>query len=254
MNVVIIGSGNVATVMGGKIAGAGHTIVQVVARRAEAAAILAREWGCGYTAEWAQIERGAELYIVCLSDKAIPGMNAALRLPGRLVVHTAGAVPRKALAAVSDRCGVLYPLQSLRSEIRPFPEFPLLIDAVSPADLDLLETFARSIATQVQRAGDDYRLKCHVAAVLVNNFTNHLYTVADDLCGSEGVDFSLLLPIIRETASRLEHYPPQMVQTGPAIRGDAGTMKRHLELLAGYPRIKALYELFSEQIETYYRI
>ena len=240
--------------MGGTIVSAGHTVVQVMARRAEAAAVLARQWGCGYTTEWAQIDRGAELYIVCLSDKAIPEVNAMLRLPGRLVVHTAGAVRGEALAAVSDRCGVLYPLQSLRSEIRPFPEFPLLIDAVMPADLDLLETFARSIARQVQRAGDDYRLICHVAAVLVNNFTNYLYTAADDFCRGEDVDFRLLLPIIRETAARLERYPPKDVQTGPAIRGDAGTMKRHLDLVAGYPSIKALYELFSAQIAAYYRI
>jgi len=244
----------VATVFGGKIASSGHTIVQVVARRSAAAAMLAREWGCGYTTEWGKIEREAGLYIVCLSDKAIPEVNAALRLPGHLVVHTAGAVPGRALADVSHRCGVLYPLQSLRSEIRPFPEFPLLIDAQDPADLEIIETFAASIARQVQRAGDDYRLKCHVAAVVVNNFSNYLYTAADDFCRREKVDFGLLLPLIRETAARLERYPPRDVQTGPAIRGDAGTMKRHLELLAGYPSIKSLYELFSAQIEAYYRI
>ena len=243
-----------ATVIGGKIASAGHTIIQVVARREAAAAVLAREWGCGYTTEWGKIDGEAELYIVCLSDKAIPEVNATLRLPGRLVVHTAGAVPGSALAAVSNRCGVIYPLQSLRSEIRPFPEFPLLIDAQTPADLHLLETFARTIARQVQRAGDEYRLKCHVAAVVVNNFSNYLYTAADDFCRREAVDFGLLLPIIRETAARLERYPPREVQTGPAIRGDAGTMKRHLEVLAGYPSIKSLYELFSAQIEAYYRI
>jgi predicted short-subunit dehydrogenase-like oxidoreductase (DUF2520 family) len=254
MKVVIIGSGNVATVIGSKIVSAGHTVVQVLARRAEAAAVLAREWGCGYTTDWAQIEHQAELYILCLSDKAIPEVNKALRLPGRLVVHTAGAVPGRALADVSERCGVLYPLQSLRSEIRPFPEFPLLIDAALPADIDLLERFARSIAPQVQRAGDEYRLTCHVAAVLVNNFTNYLYTVASDLCRQEQIDFRLLLPIIRETAARLERYPPREVQTGPAIRDDQGTINRHLELLAAYPHIMTLYELFSAQIAAYYRI
>lgn len=254
MEVVIIGSGNVATVMGGKIVAAGHRIVQVVARRAETAAVLAREWECGFTTEWSQIAQGAGLYIVCVSDAAIHAVNASLRLPGRLVVHTAGAVTRAALAAVSDRCGVLYPLQSLRSDVRPFPEFPLLIDAAAPADLDVLETFARSIARRVQRAGDGYRSTCHVAAVLVNNFSNYLYTAADDLCRGEEVDFSLLLPIIRETAARLEHYAPKSVQTGPAIRGDAATIARHLEILAGHPAITALYELFSAQIAAYYRI
>ena len=253
MKVVIIGSGNVATVIGGKIAAAGHTILQVVARRQEAADALGREWGAEAVAEWEAVRRDADLYIVSVSDRAIAGLPAVLQLPGRLVVHTAGAVPLKALAGVSARCGVLYPLQSLRSEIRPFPEFPLLIDAQEPDDLSLLETFARSIARQVEHADDAYRLKCHVAAVLVNNFGNFLYTLADDLCRREGIDFSLLKPIIKETAARLDHYPPGDVQTGPAIRGDAGTMERHLRVLADYPQIKALYELFSMQIAAYYR-
>lgn len=253
MKVVIIGSGNVATVMGAKIAAAGHAIVQVVARRPEAAAILAREWGAASTTEWAAVRRDADLYLVSVSDKAIAGLSAVLQLPGRLVVHTAGAVPLQALAGVSGRRGVLYPLQSLRSEIRPFPEFPLLIDAEDPDDLALLETFARSISRQVQHADDAYRLKCHVAAVLVNNFGNFLYTLANDFCDRERIDFGLLLPIIRETAARLEHYSPRDAQTGPAIRGDTETMQRHLELLAGYPQVKALYELFSTQIAAYYR-
>jgi hypothetical protein len=92
-----------------------------------------------------------------------------------------------------------------------------------------------------------------VAAVLVNNFGNFLYTLANDLCDRERIDFGLLQPIIRETAARLEHYAPRDVQTGPAIRGDAETMRRHLELLADFPQIKVLYELFSIQIAAYYR-
>lgn len=253
MKVVIIGSGNVATVMGGKIAAAGHSIVQVVARRPEAAAALGREWGAAPVTEWAAVRHDADLYIVSISDKAVAGLSTLLQLPGRLVVHTAGAVPVQALAGVSKRCGVLYPLQSLRSEIRPFPEFPLLIDAGQPDDLAVIETFARTIARQVQHADDAYRLKCHVAAVFVNNFGNFLYTLANDFCDREQIDFGLLRPIIRETAARLEHYPPRDVQTGPAIRGDAETMQRHLELLAGYPQFQALYALFSAQIAAYYR-
>ena len=92
MKVVIIGSGNVATVMGGRIMEAGHRILQVVARRAEPASRLATEWKCGYTTQWENVTREADLYIVSLSDRALEGLGAVLQLPGKLVVHTAGAV------------------------------------------------------------------------------------------------------------------------------------------------------------------
>lgn len=253
MKVVIVGSGNVATVMGSRIAASGHELLQVVARNEAAAALLAAEWGCGYTTRWETIDRGAELYIVSLSDRAFPELAQTMSLPGKLVVHTAGAVSLDALASVSERHGVLYPLQSLRKEIRPFPEFPLLIDAHRPEDLATLETFARTIARQVQRADDALRLKLHVAAIFANNFTNYLYTLAADFCRQEGVDFSLLLPIIRETGGRLEQHAPKDVQTGPAVRGDRPTMERHLEVLSKYHNMNELYRLFSDRIQEYYK-
>ena len=239
--------------MGSRIAPAGHQLLQVAARREEAAAPLAREWGCAYTTRWADIDRGADIYIVSLSDRAIPEWARMVSLPDRLVVHTAGAVPGSALLPVSARSGVLYPLQSLRKEIRPFPEFPLLIDANQAADLPGIEAFAHTLSRQVQRADDSTRLKLHTAAVFVNNFTNYLYTLAVDFCRQEGIDFGLLLPIIRETADRIGRYPPQGVQTGPAIRGDGETMERHLEILDQYPDMSALYREFSARIEGYYR-
>jgi predicted short-subunit dehydrogenase-like oxidoreductase (DUF2520 family) len=253
MKVVIIGSGNVATVMGSTIVEAGHALLQVAARNEAAAAALSAEWDCGYTTRWEEIEPAADLYIVSLSDRALTGLNAGLRLAGRLVVHTAGVAPLSALAAVSERHGVLYPLQTLRKEVRPFPDFPLLIDAARPQDLVVLEVFAKSLVSQVQRADDVLRLKLHVAAVFANNFTNYLYSLSKDFCRNEGIDFSLLLPLIRETARRVERYDPRAVQTGPAVRGDSRTMERHLEVLSNYRNMSDLYRIISEQISDYYK-
>jgi predicted short-subunit dehydrogenase-like oxidoreductase (DUF2520 family) len=268
MKVVIIGSGNVATVLGGKIAAAGHTILQVVARKSDGRPsqggaagpmgwpeLLAAQWGCDLVTDWAGIMQGeAEVYIVALSDTALIEFSERVRLPGRLVLHTAGAVSGNVLRAVSSHCGVLYPLQSLRREIHPFPEFPLLIDAEDPADLPAIEAFARTLAQQVQQADDEGRLKLHVGAVVINNFSNYLYTLAADFCGHEGVDFRLLLPLIRETAARLETHAPRAVQTGPAVRGDAGTIEKHLQVLTNYKNLSELYRLFSIQIEDYYGV
>jgi predicted short-subunit dehydrogenase-like oxidoreductase (DUF2520 family) len=252
MNVVIIGSGNVATVMGGKMSEAGHSILQVMGRKEAPAARLAGQLGCGHTTRWEELDPHAELYLVMISDNALEGLGKVWPAPGKLVVHTAGAVSRTVLAGVSERNGVLYPLQSLRKEIRPFPEFPLLVDANRQEDLEIIETLARTISGQVEQADDATRLKLHLAATLVNNFTNHLYTLADNYCRKENIHFSLLLPIIRETVQRLDRYAPEAVQTGPAIRGDETTLVKHLNLLDNYLTIKELYKLFTIQIEQFY--
>ncbi len=118
----------------------------------------------------------------------------------------------------------------------------------------MVETFARTLAELVQRADDEARLKLHVAAVVINNFSNYLYTLSADFCRQEEVEFSLLLPLIREMAGRLEGREPHEVQTGPAVRGDAGTIATHLNLLSKYQDLSQLYSLFSIQIEAYYGV
>jgi predicted short-subunit dehydrogenase-like oxidoreductase (DUF2520 family) len=252
MKTVIIGSGNVATVLGETIAAAGHPLLQVVARDADRGAALARILGCTFTTRYADIHPAADLYIVALSDTALETLGHHLNLPGKLVVHTAGAAPLNTLRAVSTRTGVLYPLQSLLAAIRPFPPIPLLVDAADADDRQTLEAFAGTISTQVRQADDAIRLKLHLAAVLTNNFTNYLYTLAAGYCEKEQIDFSILLPLIRETADHLDRYAPGVVQTGPAVRGDGPTIARHLKLLDNYKEIRNIYELFTNLIEEHY--
>jgi predicted short-subunit dehydrogenase-like oxidoreductase (DUF2520 family) len=253
MQTVIIGSGNIATVFGEKMLSAGHGIRQVVARREEPAAALAGALRCPWTTRWADIDRTAELYLVAIGDTALEGLWRQLALPGKLVIHTAGSLPTTALERVSDHCGVIWPLQSIRAEIRPHPPMPLLIDAQQPEDLPAIRVFAQSLSPTVAQASDLTRKKLHLAATLVNNFTNYLYTLSAEYCHREQIDFSLLLPLIRETAERLDRYPPADTQTGPAARGDTATIETHLKLLDNYPNIKLLYELFTIQIEGHYR-
>jgi predicted short-subunit dehydrogenase-like oxidoreductase (DUF2520 family) len=252
MKVVIIGSGNTATVLGTKMFQAGHEILQVISRQEAHAARLASALHSTYSTGLSTIRREAELYLVALSDNALYELGAQLSLPGKLVVHTAGTVPKEVLRKVSAHSGVLYPLQSLRKEILPFPEIPILIDANEPDDRVRIADFARTISAFVREAGDEERSKLHLAAVVVNNFTNYLYTMAADFCGREKVDFLLLLPLIKETADRLSHFPPRDVQTGPAVRGDESTIKKHLDLLSNYKEMTEFYKLFTNKIEAFY--
>jgi hypothetical protein len=88
----------------------------------------------------------------------------------------------------------------------------------------------------------------HVAGVVVNNFTNHLYAVAEDFCGKENIDFKLLFPLIQETAQRLNHFSAKDVQTGPALRNDVFTLDKHLRILSAHPKLKYLYLKLTNSI------
>ncbi|RYG02885.1 MAG: DUF2520 domain-containing protein [Chitinophagaceae bacterium] len=194
----------------------------------------------------------ADLYIIAVSDKAVNEVTGWLRVTDKIVVHTAGSVSMDQLSACSTRTGILYPLQSVRKETPVLPDTPLLINAVDQSTLDEIYALAKTISATVQVADDAKRSRLHVAAVMINNFSNHLYTLANDFCKNENVDFRLLIPLIREGTERLTYLQPDQLQTGPAVRGDDPTINSHLQLLQNYPDLVEIYRLFTEKIRQYY--
>ena len=112
----------------------------------------------------------------------------------------------------------------------------------------ILEEFARTLSGSVKRTNDEERLKLHTAAVIVSNFTNHLYAIAEDFCKQEQVSFDLLKPLILETANQDHAYFPADVQTGPAVRKDIQTLDKHLRLLHNYPKLRTTYLRLTDSI------
>ena len=250
MKIVIIGTGNTATVLGRRLKAAGHKIAQVFGRDSMAASRLAYELGTESTNYWNVVNRDADIYILAVSDIAVGEVVKELRLPEKTIVHTAASVSKDILKNVSGHYGVFYPLQSLKKEIAHLPEIPIIIDAGDETTLHELDVLAHSISGQVSEAGDEQRLKLHLAAVFCNNFVNHLYALAEQYCQKEGIEFQLMLPLIKETATRLEEVSPARLQTGPAVRNDRNTIEKHLALLENHPRLKKIYELLTESISN----
>ena len=252
MDIVILGSGNVAAFMGRKYKGAGHTILQVVSRNASAASNLAYELDTESTNYQSIINRNADVYIIAVSDDAIAEVAADLKLPGKVVAHTAASVSKDVLKNVTDHYGVFYPLQSLRKEDVSMPDAPIFFDGSDEFAKKKLQMLASSISPlHVSQASDDQRLKLHVAAVFVNNFTNHLYALAEEYCKKEGIDFKDLYPLIEETALRVKDLPPSKTQTGPAQREDEETIQKHILLLKDHPRLKKVYEFLSDSVKNH---
>ena len=249
MTLVIIGAGNVATVLGRLFIKNGHSVLQVVSRSSNTAQELATELACDFTDNSASVNMMADIYLVAIADKELVGLGGQLQLGNKLVVHTAGSVSKDVLKNISNNYGVIYPLQSLRKHhFNLQQDIPLLIDANTDFSREILLKLAKTISNNTRLAGDEMRMKLHVAAVFVSNFTNHLYELAALYCDKEGADFKLLLPLIGETAIRLQHYKPYEMRTGPAARKDMDTISAHLKLLDTYPELTDIYLKMTSSI------
>src|SRR5579871_1960227 len=97
MKIVIIGSGNVATVLGRKMLQASHQIIQVISRDEQHAKGLAKVLNCDYASQWGSIDKHADIYFVAISDNSLLKLESDLDLKNKLIVHTAGSVSKEVL-------------------------------------------------------------------------------------------------------------------------------------------------------------
>ena len=252
MNIVLLGSGNTATVLAKLMVAKQHSIVQVWSRTLTNAHELTTKVG-GIAFEFLNdITKEADLYIIAVADDAVGTVAAQLQLKNKIIVHTAGSVSKEFLQNTSANYGVLYPLQSLRREMEEIPEIPFFIDANSKEVKVLLYDFAKELSRSVAFANDAERLHMHLAAVVVNNFTNHLYAVAENFCSEKQLHFQMLMPLIKETAMRLTQVSAKDAQTGPARRGDRATINKHLHLLKENKKLQFIYQTLSNSILDMY--
>ena len=249
MDIILIGSGNTATILGRKSLAVGHRIIQVYSRQKEHAERLAQLLHTAGTSTVTAIEKKADLMIVALADDAIlPFIKSAGKIPFP-VAHTGGAVALDAVKNPGDMYGVLWPPQSLRREIEIIPPLTLLVDANKPESREVFMAFAHTIAEFVLEADDETRLKYHLAATLVNNFTNYLFATAEKFCEQENISFAVLQPLMEETVMRMRNISPSETQTGPAIRNDRHTLDKHRNLIKDNPALYKIYELFTQEIQ-----
>ncbi|MBC7536568.1 MAG: DUF2520 domain-containing protein [Ferruginibacter sp.] len=248
MKVVMIGSGNVATVLSRLLIKNNHSIVQVISRNIDHARVLADELNVNYSDLTGQPDESADMIILAVSDFAIMEGLPHMHFNNKLIVHTAGSVSKEVLKDLSSNYGVLYPLQSLVKDAAIIPEIPFLVDGNEEQVIACLEDFAGTLSPIVQRVNDENRLKLHAAAVIVSNFTNHLFSIAEKFCNTENVDFNMLKPLIMETAHRIQHASPSQLQTGPAVRKDIQTLDKHLRILVNHPKLRTTYLRLTDSI------
>lgn len=246
MTIVILGSGNVATHLARAFYSHGHKIKQIYSKQSANASALAETVNAEPVSNLPDLEVGADLYLIAVSDTAIGDVVSQMPdITKGTVVHTSGATPLQVLDRFTHY-GVIYPTQSISKQVElDITGIPFGVEANSEETSRLLIDFLSSMARNVFSCNSDQRLALHVAAVLVNNFPNALFSIAQQILERENMDFDLLRPIILETANKVQTHLPSEVQTGPASRNDMRTINRHLQFLSYSNELTEIYQHLS---------
>ena len=252
MRISMIGAGRVAYHLA-RVFSAQHEIVQIYSRTLEKSQQLAEQFNAQAIARPEQLSHEVDLVIIAVSDQSIASVIERIHphLQQNLIVHTSGSTHLDLLKNVHVRAGVFYPLQTFSLERQiDWQQTPLFIEAENEQDQILLLELANSLSNRVYAYSSKQRQTLHLAAVFACNFSNYCYDMAQQIVDAEQVDFSLLQPLMLETAQKATQNNPKEMQTGPAMRGDQNILNLHTQLLAAFNRadLAQVYALMSEGI------
>ena len=251
MKIAMIGAGNLATNLGRALHNAGHDFVSVYSRTMESAATLAAIVGGAATTSIAAVTNDADIYIIALKDSVLADIIPQL-CNGRqqkIFVHTAGSMPMDVFHGMALHYGVIYPMQTFsRQREVDFSVIPIFLEANDELTLNAISGLATSVSNDVSLLDSPSRRYLHLAAVFACNFSNHCYALAADVLKKVGLDFSVMLPLIDETARKVHDMSPEKAQTGPAVRYDDNVIRSQAQMLRDNPFAKDIYERMSVSI------
>lgn len=229
MRVVLIGRGRLATNLLPALQQAGHEVSSINSRTLE------------------NLPEEADVFIIAVKDSALQEVicRATKGREQQLFVHTAGSMPMSLFEGYTNRYGVFYPMQTFSKELLvSFADIPVFIEG----DSTVLRPLAESITHSVYELSSADRKFLHLSAVFACNFVNHCYALSAELLEKHGIPFSVMLPLIDETARKVHQLHPLEAQTGPAVRYDENVIRMQSSLLADSPSLQEIYNLLSVSI------
>lgn len=248
--VAVIGAGRVGISLGLILKRAGHKIVGCSARTPDSLERAAAHLGCLSTTNVTEAIRGAEVIVVSVPDDSIAGVAEELSgavVASTFVFHTSGALglaPLGPLAAKGAHTLAIHVLQSIPDPESGPERIPGSYFGVTCSRelRDWAGDLVEQIGGQVFLVDEEDRVAYHAAAAIASNFTVTLASLVEET----GMDLDPYLPLMRGTLENLESLGAAKALTGPVVRGDAGTVRRHLDVLAATaPEVAEAYRILA---------
>jgi predicted short-subunit dehydrogenase-like oxidoreductase (DUF2520 family) len=186
----------------------------------------------------------AEVVVIGTPDDAVEPVvrslaEAAAVGPGTSVIHLSGSLGVEALRAARDAGATvlsMHPLQTfpdVEAAVERLPGSSVAVTATDDEGFALGERLARDLGTTPFRLADEFRPLYHAAAVFASNYLVTTSAIAEELFAAAGVPdpAATMAPMQRASLDHVERLGAGVALTGPAVRGDAGTIRRNLEAL-----------------------
>ena len=250
MQIVIIGSGNVAYHMAKAFIQNGIYPIQIFGRNEKELSKISEELNIPFSTDSLE---DATLYIICVSDNSVEEVSKIITKKDCLVAHTSGSLPKEILVG-EYRKASFYPLQTFsKSKELDYGKIPFFIETENKEDQEVLFKLASKVSSNVMESNHEKRKYIHLTAVFACNFVNHLFSRAKEISDSQEIPFNYFLPLIDETVQKIHEIEPKEAQTGPAVRNDLRVLQLHEQLIKDEESLE-IYKTMNHSIQKMYEL
>jgi predicted short-subunit dehydrogenase-like oxidoreductase (DUF2520 family) len=242
----IVGVGRAGSAMGTALQNAGHRVLAVHAVSQASRERAERWFPDAEVGEVPAVFAASDLVLLTVPDDVLPELAAgvaavAAQRPGQFVVHASGAHGLSVLEPLRGGGAIalaLHPAMTLTGTSVDVQRLAGCPFGVTAEDLfrPIAEALVLEMGGEPVWVPDEARPAYHAA---LSHAANHLVTlIADamDVLGGAGIEQpgKLLGPL---TAAALDNVlrTGDAALTGPLARGDVGTVRSHLQVLANSP-------------------
>jgi predicted short-subunit dehydrogenase-like oxidoreductase (DUF2520 family) len=259
----IVGAGRLGTVLGAALVRRGWTAAAIVDKDPGAARESRRIIGRGTAvAGLGGTARLGDVVIIAVPDNAVGRVAAGLARSGvswagRFVFHTSGLLPARVLEPLRKRgarIASVHPVQSFPRKDAPASIFRGITWGVEgdPAAVAAAEEMVRRLRGNVLLLSEKDKPLYHAACSLASNAMIALEWTASGMLGAAGIGekaaAGMLFPLVQGTLQNVNNLGLEKALTGPILRGDAATVRKHLKALRDDPHARGVYLVMGKQL------
>jgi len=261
--VAIIGTGRVGCALGKQLVLAGCKITAVVNRDIDRAHEACTFMGCDTSLASTELHRCGTAQIVLLTVPDDQIMLLAQELQSVITfqnsttlihcsgIHTAAIMHHNTSTARLLSCHPLLPFASREVAFAKLHQCPWGLESDDKSAITTGKQFVDALGGTNFTIASEKKELYHTAACLTSNYLVTLLASAQELFQKCSIDndaaLKLLIPLAQASLENVQQLGTQQGLTGPIVRGDIGTITKHIEALSEEaPEILTAYQLLGE--------
>jgi predicted short-subunit dehydrogenase-like oxidoreductase (DUF2520 family) len=262
--IAIVGAGKLGTALALSLREAGYAIDSVISRtRAESrrkAGRLASRVGARTLDEPEKIK--ADLVWFCVPDSEVAHASQIFARKcswrGKIAVHSSGALSSDELGALRQQGGLVasvHPLMTFVGKGQPLPDaVPFAIEG-DVAAVRVARRIVRDLGGQPYLIRKEEKAAYHAWGTFASPLLTALLATTEQVAQLAGLNrgdaVRRMMPILRRTLENYSAFGGPNAFSGPIIRGDVDTVKRHLQVLRKLPAAREVYSALAQAALQY---